>query len=96
MSQDQKPLDSATLDQVVLVMNADPFPADCNPFIEYPTLTPSSAPRGITVGADGVLWFTESSNTANRIGRITTSSSETEFSTGITANATPYGNHFWT
>ena len=28
---------------------------------EFPVLTPSSTPQGITVGSDGNLWFTEES-----------------------------------
>ena len=37
------------------------------------------APNGITTGPDGALWFTEENGTANKIGRVTTSGSVTEF-----------------
>jgi hypothetical protein len=46
---------------------------------EFPIPTSQSAPSRITAGPDGTLWFTES--TANKIGRITTSGSITEFAT---------------
>ncbi|HZO93166.1 MAG TPA: hypothetical protein VFB22_05310 [Candidatus Baltobacteraceae bacterium] len=44
---------------------------------------------GITSGPDGALWFTETS--AGRIGRITTAGALTEYATGISAGAQPYG-----
>ena len=43
---------------------------------EYP-LTSGSVPEGIVTGPDGALWFTESGG--NKIGRITTSGSISEF-----------------
>lgn len=46
-------------------------------------------PSVICAGPDGNLWFTVSG--ANRIGRITTAGIITEFTTGLTANAFPYG-----
>lgn len=59
-----------------------PGPA-ANPIItEFPLPTPAAGPlpdpAGITAGPDGNLWFTE--NDGNKIGRITTSGSLTEFS----------------
>src|SRR5436309_16032742 len=44
----------------------------------------SGSPFGITAGPDGNLWFTEGSAfVVNRIGRLTTSGTLTEFSSGI-------------
>jgi virginiamycin B lyase len=55
---------------------------------EYGTKTTSKALRGIAVGPDNALWFTECAT--NKIGRITTAGTITnEFSTGITNNANP-------
>ena len=45
--------------------------------IEFPIPTAASAPRGITAGPDGNLWFTEASG--NNIGRITAAGAITEF-----------------
>ena len=45
---------------------------------EYPLPNANSQPFRITTGADGALWFTE--NNANRIGRLTTTGTITEFS----------------
>ena len=36
--------------------------------VEFPVSTPNASLRGVTVGADGDLWFTE--NFANKIGRM--------------------------
>jgi len=44
--------------------------ADVGTITEYPIPTANSAPRGITAGPDGRLWFTEWQG--NKIGRITT------------------------
>ena len=46
---------------------------------EFPPLTPDSFPTAITAGPDGALWFTEQSEPANQIGRITTDGVVTEF-----------------
>ena len=46
-------------------------------------------PRGITVGPDGNLWFTELEG--NRIGRITPNGTVTEFRAGISPNSGPAG-----
>jgi len=43
----------------------------------FPLPQGSSGPRGIVTGPDGALWFTQQ---ANKIGRITTSGSLTEYS----------------
>jgi virginiamycin B lyase len=56
-------------------------------FTEFNTETSGSSPQGITVGPDGALWFTE--NAIDKIGRVTTSGSVSEFSTGITGSAQP-------
>lgn len=44
---------------------------------EFPLPTESSDPAAISVGYDGALWFTDRS--ANKIGRITTAGTTTEF-----------------
>ncbi|HEY5425583.1 MAG TPA: hypothetical protein VIJ77_03445 [Candidatus Tumulicola sp.] len=49
----------------------------CGKFTEFAIPTVASHPWGITLGADGNLWFTEL--TANKIGRITTAGTITEF-----------------
>ncbi|MGE0027988.1 MAG: hypothetical protein AB7O78_15810 [Thermoleophilia bacterium] len=49
-------------------------------------LSPGAAPRGITAGPDGNVWFAED---AGRIGRITPTGTITEFSQGITAGSRP-------
>jgi streptogramin lyase len=65
--------------------------------IEFPIPTANSGPFGITAGPDGNLWFTEAGFTftgvtgsGNKIGRITTAGSITEFSIP-TANSFPVG-----
>jgi streptogramin lyase len=64
---------------------------------EFPTLTPLSGPWGITVGKDGALWFTEQGDlgsTVDKIGRITTGGTVTEFSiplTGVSAQGIAVG-----
>jgi|HubBroStandDraft_1064217.scaffolds.fasta_scaffold03288_7 virginiamycin B lyase len=55
---------------------------------QYPVPTANSAPTGIAAGADGALWFTESSG--NNIGRITTAGAITEYPIP-TANSGPNG-----
>ncbi len=45
---------------------------------EFSIPTANSAPNGITQGPDGALWFTE--GLSNKIGRITTAGTITEFS----------------
>lgn len=49
---------------------------------------PSSYPWGIASGPDSNLWFTEPSGPA--IGKMTTSGTLTEYTTGITAASKPY------
>jgi len=44
---------------------------------EFPIPTPSANPFGITVGADGNLWFAELAG--QKLGRITTACVITEF-----------------
>src|SRR5437660_18211 len=48
---------------------------------EYPTPTAGSLPTGIATGPDGALWFAESH--VNKIGRITTSGTISEFGAAI-------------
>jgi streptogramin lyase len=56
---------------------------------EFPVNTPSSVPNGITAGADGNLWFTESSLSGNKIGVINpTTHTVSEFNIP-TANSGP-------
>lgn len=47
--------------------------------VEYAIPTPSASPLHITTGADGNLWFTESQNSANKIGKITPAGVITEY-----------------
>jgi streptogramin lyase len=57
---------------------------------EFPTLTPNSGPTGIVVGQDGALWFTEPGNppgTIDKIGRITTGGTVTEFTSPVSGLA---------
>lgn len=51
----------------------------CGVFTEFPVPADGSPPVAITDGPDGALWFTEGD--ANKIGRITTSGTITEFTT---------------
>jgi RHS repeat-associated protein len=53
----------------------------------WPVPTASSTPQSITVGPDGNLWFVES--TANKIAKMTTSGTITEYSIP-TSNSAPY------
>src|SRR5437762_11139869 len=63
---------------VIVALAALASAATASPAItEYPLPSPSSVPFGITMGSDGALWFTE--NQSDRIGRITTSGSVTEY-----------------
>jgi streptogramin lyase len=57
----------------------------CGVFTEFNIATASSSPQGIALGADGNLWFTESSG--NKIGRITPAGTVTEYSVGLSANS---------
>jgi streptogramin lyase len=51
----------------------------------------NSAPRGIAAGSDGNLWYTEqSSSSGNRIGRISTTGTISDFGPLATANSQPY------
>src|SRR6266516_4831601 len=50
------------------------------PFInEYPVPTSNAQPYDITVGPDGALWFTETANAVNQIGRMTIGGDVTEY-----------------
>ncbi len=62
-----------------------PFHSIAGTVSEFSVPTGAANPTGIAAGPDGALWFTE--NGGNKIGRITTTGTLTEFSTGITANA---------
>ena len=46
---------------------------------EFTIPTVNSAPNGIAAGPDGNVWFTESADSANKIGRISPSGVVTEF-----------------
>jgi virginiamycin B lyase len=54
-----------------------PFSAAAQVLTEFPTPTSAASPFAITVGPDGAMWFSEAS--ANKIGRVTTAGSITEF-----------------
>jgi virginiamycin B lyase len=60
-------------------------------FTEYATGGTGTGPEGIEVGPDGAIWFAES--VGNAIGRVATNaaagSAATEYTTGISANASP-------
>jgi virginiamycin B lyase len=56
---------------------------------EYAVPTPNSGPWYITTGPDGALWFTE--NSANKIGRITTSGQITEYALPTQDQTNPLG-----
>ena len=49
---------------------------------EFPTVTASSNPLGITAGKDGALWFTESG--LDRVGRVSVNGSVSEYSAPVT------------
>jgi virginiamycin B lyase len=66
---------------------AAPFAA-ITPAATAQAVPPNSKPWNIATGSDGALWFTELD--ANKIGRITTGGTITEY-TVPTANAAPYG-----
>jgi streptogramin lyase len=53
---------------------------------QYPILTTSPFPTNITIGADGNLWFSDNNGS---IGRITTSGTIHEFTTGLQTGAIP-------
>ncbi len=55
------------------------------PFVEFSVPTASSAPRGIALGSDMSVWFTEYN--ASKIGRITTGGAITEYATPTTGSA---------
>ena len=66
----------------VLFVPMVPANATSSPTItEYPIPTASAFPQDVTKGPDGALWFTESSQSVNKIGRITTSGVITEYQT---------------
>jgi virginiamycin B lyase len=71
----------------VLVLEDRVLPSTFN---QFPVPTPSSAPGGIAIGADGNLWFTEEASGTNNIGRITTAGTITEFPVSV-ANTRPWG-----
>jgi virginiamycin B lyase len=53
---------------------------------EFPTVTASSGPTGITVGKDGGLWFTEPGNSVqlDKIGRVSINGTVSEYSSPVT------------
>jgi virginiamycin B lyase len=62
---------------VLFVLAAWPPVADASVTTEFPVPTASSGPLDIAAGSDGALWFVEQS--ADKIGRISTSGTITEF-----------------
>jgi virginiamycin B lyase len=59
---------------------------------EIPVTTANSLPSDMVTGPDGNLWFTEENSSSNQIGRINpTTHAITEFATGITPIAEPFG-----
>jgi len=70
------------------VLVADP--AHAQSVREYSAgITQAPSPRGIVLGHDGNIWFTE--QTGNRIGRITPAGVVTEFSAGLSPGVNPGG-----
>jgi streptogramin lyase len=61
-------------------LNPDGWPAPA--VTEFPTITASSNPLGITAGKDGALWFTESF--LDRIGRVSVNGSVSEYTSPVT------------
>jgi virginiamycin B lyase len=49
---------------------------------EFPTITASAQPIGITAGKDGALWFTESN--LDRIGRVSVNGTVSEYTSPVT------------
>jgi streptogramin lyase len=62
---------------------------------EYPIPTHDTTPIGITAGPDGALWFTENgglvASGADKIGRITTGGSTSEFLVDAEGDSNPVG-----
>lgn len=56
---------------------------------EFPIPTAASSPQGITTGPDGNLWFTEQA--ADKIGRMTTSGTVTEFPIAVSISGSLFG-----
>jgi virginiamycin B lyase len=59
--------------------------ASAQTFTEYAVPTANSGPMGITVGADGALWFVE--NLTGRVGRVTTGGLITDYAAAPAAAA---------
>jgi virginiamycin B lyase len=54
---------------------------------EFPTLTPLAGPWSLTAGQDGAIWFTEqgsTGSTVDKIGRITTGGTVSEYPSPVT------------
>src|SRR4051812_16309331 len=68
---------AALIAQLVPAMGPTAVMAGPGAVTEFAIPTAKSAPLGITRGADGNVWFTES--TTNKIGRITPAGVVTEF-----------------
>ncbi|MGE5276882.1 MAG: IPT/TIG domain-containing protein [Acidobacteriota bacterium] len=56
---------------------------------EFPIPTAASSPQAITAGPDGNLWFTEQA--ADKIGRMTTSGTVTEFPIAVSVSGSLFG-----
>jgi virginiamycin B lyase len=56
---------------------------------EFPTVTASSGPTGITVGRDGALWVTEPGNAVqmDKIGRVSVNGTVSEYTSAVTGLA---------
>jgi virginiamycin B lyase len=85
----------AILATVIIGLLGRPTTAAAQTVVEYPLATAGSEPVGIAAGPDGALWFTEyvsgnPSNSASKIGRITTNGTISEFALP-TATSTPQG-----
>jgi streptogramin lyase len=83
------PLAAAALSVLCLLALAGR--TDAATVTEFPEVIAGSAPLGIAAGADGNLWFTEVAG--SRIGRLTTTGSAVDFSTGsgISTGSRPWG-----
>src|SRR3954447_23702278 len=73
-----------------IVCAASPALASADTITEYHgSLASNAAPLAIAAGDDGALWFADDNN-HGAIGRITTGGTITEYTTGLTKDAT-YG-----
>jgi streptogramin lyase len=78
---------SALLTVLTLTVAPAGLAEGAGPVVDFATPTANSGSQGITLGADGNLWFTE--QTASRIGRVTPTGVITEFP--LSAGREPIG-----